>query len=216
MTTGRGILEDAEETAGASRSAWDDVRADGDIQFEPLPAKEIEPPPAWLEALGEVLSAIFGPVASALASSWPVLKWVLLAAAAAMLALIVWRLVSPYLAQPSQSGAEEDQWTPQREEALALLEEADRLAEAGDFSAAVHLLLARSVGQIAAAKPGLVEPSSTARELASQPSLPENARAAFAVIAARVERNLFALRDLGAQDWQQARSAYADFALEAL
>lgn len=216
MTTGRGNLETAGETADASRSAWEDVRADSDIQFEPLPPKEIDPPPAWLEALGDILSTIFGPVARALAYSWPVLKWVLVAGAAAMLALILWRLVSPYFARPPLSRPDEDEWAPRRDEALALLEDADRLAEAGDFSAAIHLLLARSVGQIAAARPGLVEPSSTARELASQPSLPEKARTAFAVIANRVERSLFALQDLGAQDWQQARSAYADFALEKL
>ena len=73
MTTGRGNLETGGETADASRSAWEDVRADSDIQFEPLPPKEIDPPPAWLEALGDILSTIFGPVARALAYSWPVL-----------------------------------------------------------------------------------------------------------------------------------------------
>jgi len=35
------------------------------------------------------------------------------------------------------------------------------------------------------------------------------------VIAERVERSLFALRRLGADDWQAARAAYADFALAA-
>ena len=36
------------------------------------------------------------------------------------------------------------------------------------------------------------------------------------VIAARVERSLFALVPLGADDWQAARTAYAEFALERL
>ncbi len=46
--------------------------------------------------------------------------------------------------------------------------------------------------------------------------LPERARAAFAAIAARVERSLFALRDLDAADWREARAAYSDFALQRL
>ena len=44
--------------------------------------------------------------------------------------------------------------------------------------------------------------------------LPERARSAFAAIASRVERSLFALRALDAEDWQAARAAYADFALQ--
>jgi len=35
-------------------------------------------------------------------------------------------------------------------------------------------------------------------------------------MAERAERSLFALRELGPADWQAARGAYADFALEQL
>jgi hypothetical protein len=45
--------------------------------------------------------------------------------------------------------------------------------------------------------------------------LPEAARRAFATIAGHVERSLFALRSLSADDWHAARSAYADLALAA-
>ena len=48
------------------------------------------------------------------------------------------------------------------------------------------------------------------------PMLPRRARDAFSQIAVRVERSLFALRDLDAADWQAAREAYAAFALERL
>ena len=99
--------------------------------------------------------------------------------------------------------------------ALALLEDADRLAAEGRFDEATHLLLKRSVGQIAAARPDLLEPSSTAREIAELPALSEAARGAFALIAGRVERSLFALRRLSVDDWDAARAAYADFALAA-
>src|SRR5690606_442515 len=99
------------------------------------------------------------------------------------------------------------------QEALALLEDADRLAAEGRYDEAAHLLLRRSVGQIAAARPGLLDPSNTAREIAALPALPDTARRAFAIIAGRVEASLFALRALSADDWRAARAAYADFAL---
>jgi len=109
----------------------------------------------------------------------------------------------------------EPAWQPDTGAALALLEDADRLAAEGRFDEATHLLLQRSVGQIVAARPEWLHPSTTARELAVLPALPDAARRAFAVIAERVERSLFALRRLSADDWQAARAAYADFALAA-
>ncbi|PKP64950.1 MAG: hypothetical protein CVT87_01935, partial [Alphaproteobacteria bacterium HGW-Alphaproteobacteria-9] len=81
---------------------------------------------------------------------------------------------------------------------------------------ATHLLLLRSVGHIADARPDWVDPSSTARELAALPALPDAARTAFGVIAERVERSLFALRRLDRPDWEAARAAYAEFALARL
>ena len=108
----------------------------------------------------------------------------------------------------------EPEWAPDRAEAIALLEDADRLAAAGRFGEAVHLLLKRSVRHIADARPDWLMPASTAREIAMMPALPEAARQAFGTIAARVERSLFALRDLDSGDWQAAREAYAKFALE--
>lgn len=199
----------------AASEAWQNVRADSNIQFEPIPDPKPPETPAWLEALNDFLASVFSPVAEAFAYSWPVLKWVLIVGAAALVMFVLWRMVEPYLTTPS-TDPEDEEWTPQQDEALALLEDADRLAASGDFAGAVHLLLNRSVGQIAAARPGLVEPSSTARELAGQASLPDKARAAFGIIAIGVERSIFALQDLGREDWETARTAYSDFALERL
>lgn len=209
VTTGRGNLEQGE-------SAWRAIRADPDIQFEPIPPKPPPEPPAWSKDLQQWLESVFGPVGRFLVEIWPVLKWALVGAAILLVAWLLWQLLAPYFQRPRYDDEETDSWQPERAEALALLEDADRLAEAGDFGGAVHLLLNRSVGQIAIARPDMVEPSSTARELAGQQSLPEKARAAFGVIATAVERNLFALQELGRDDWQQARGAYADFALERL
>lgn len=209
MTTGRGNLEQAE-------ASWRGIRADSDIQFAPLPPKPPAQPPAWSRQLSEWLESVFGPVGNALVEAWPLLKWGMLAVVVLVVAYLLWQLLAPYLARPRSESGEDQGWQPERAEALALLEDADRLAQAGDFGAAVHLLLNRSVGQIAIARPDMVEPSSTARELASQQGLPDRARSAFGVIATSVERSLFALQELGPEDWQRARGAYAEFALERL
>ena len=207
---------------GDAAEAWEAVRADDAIQYAPVPIPAEPPPepPDWLEALFRWLGDLVEPVGRALGMSWPVFKWVLLAVGTALVALIVWRMIAPLVGWRSQRLAGDDSgepdWIPETGAALALLEDADRLAAEGRFDEATHLLLRRSVGQIAAARPDLVEPATTARELAALPALPDAARSAFATIANRVERSLFALRTLGAEDWQAARAAYADFALAPL
>jgi hypothetical protein len=199
--------------------AWEAVRADQAIQFAPVTVPP-EPPrePGWLDAVLRWLAEALEPVGRALGVTWPVFKWVLLGIAVAALGLLIWRMLAPALGWRPKHAPEtdEDGWTPATGEALALLEDADALAAQGRFDEATHLLLKRSVGQIAAARPDLVEPATTARELAAIGALPDAARAAFATIAGRVERSLFALRALGADDWQAARAAYADFALARL
>lgn len=194
--------------------AWRALREDGDIQFAPVEMPKQQEPPDWLVRLMEWLGEAMEPFWRALGASWPVLKWVLLGALVLAAALLIWRLLVPLLKiRPGNSADSYTEWTPDQAAALALLEDADQLAAEGRFDEATHLLLQRSVGQIAAARPDWVEPSSTAREIAALPALPEGARAAFRVIAERVERSLFALRSLSQDDWQAARAAYADFAL---
>src|SRR5690606_26314616 len=129
------------------------------------------------------------------------------------LGYLAWRLTEPLRRRRSNPPPEAAEWQPDTEAALALLEDADRLAALGRYEEATHLLLRRSVEHIAEARPGLLEPSTTARDIAGLPCLPGRAGRAFRVIADRVERSLFALRGLSAEDWQQARAAYAEFAL---
>lgn len=199
---------------------WSELRRDGDIQFEPVVIPEPEPQePGWfkefLRGLFESLGELFAPVGEALGSWWPVVQWVLLALLALFVAYLIYRLVGPIGLNPKSARdvCEAPEWTPDRAESLSLLDDADRLAADGKFDEATHLLLKRSVGQIAQARPDWVEPSSTARELAALPALSDGARGAFAVICVRVERSLFALRSLDRNDWEAARTAYADFAL---
>ncbi|MDD3798302.1 MAG: hypothetical protein PHE36_03885 [Novosphingobium sp.] len=200
-------------TAGATAQDWEAVRADPAIQYAPLPPAEPPKPPEWLVKLQQWLADLLKPVGEALGLSWPTLKWILIGLAVLGIAVLAWRLIAPVFGRMRKGAGAESEWAPGREEALALLEDADALAAAGRFDEATHLLLIRSVGQIRAARPDWLEPSSTAREIAMLPALPERARAAFAAIAERVERSLFALRSLDAEDWHAARAAYSDFAL---
>lgn len=211
---------ESREDSGAAPAAWDDLRGDTDIQFAPVNIPEITPPePSWFERmlvdLFLFLAKLFAPIGEALAGSWFWLQWVLLAAVIGFALVLLVRLYGPGFGTRRQraAAADEDEWQPDRAASLALLEDADRLAAEGQFDEATRLLLQRSVGHIAEARPDWVEPSSTARELAALPALPDAARTAFRVIAERVERSLFALRALERTDWEAARAAYAEFAL---
>ena len=110
---------------------------------------------------------------------------------------------------------EKDAWRPSEELAVELLDEADVLAGEGRYDEAARLLLHRSIGEIDAHRPDLVRPALTSRDIAGHPLLPTGPAAAFARIAALVERSLFARRPLGADDWQACRAAYHDFAFAA-
>ena len=205
------------QTAGAADSAgaWRELQSHDEIQFAPLEIPEVPPPePTWFDKLIAQLADFFAPVGRFIAESWPVLRWVLLAAFIAAVAWFLYRTFGPQGVR--SSSVEEDEleaWRPDEKASIALLEEADRLAAEGRYDEATHLLLQRSVGHIADAHPGWVEPSSTARELATLELLSDAARGAFGTIAERVERSLFALRTLDSNDWQVAREAYASFAL---
>lgn len=216
MTVGGGQIAGSNAAQGAA-SDWEAVRQSSQIQFQPLPAAkppEIPQVPEWLQALGRMLEAIFAPIGRLLGMSWPVFQWVLIALAVLLVLFLLWRIVGPMLDKwrAKTGGEEEAEWAPSREQALALLSEADRLAGEGRFAEATHLLLQRSVRQIADARPDWLDPSSTAREIAVLPMLPDAGRSAFATIAGRVERAFFALRELDDEDWRVARAAYADFA----
>lgn len=208
--------------ASPAADAWKALREDGDLQFAPVKIPEIKPPePSWFERmLAEVfgfLGELLAPVGQALGASWWWLQWVLLAALIGFVIVLLWRMFGSGAARRRTTTADiAEEWHPETAASLALLEDADRLAAEGRFDEATRLLLQRSVSQIAAVRPELVEPSSTARELAALPALPDSARTAFRIIAERVERSLFALRALDRSDWEAARAAYADFALARL
>ena len=180
--------------------------ADPSIQFQLQPPDPPQPPPAWLEALGRFLAAIF-PVLQ-------VIFWVALAAGVLWILYVLamrlsgreWRWRRRAAAGPDES------WRPAEAPARALLAEADGLASQGRFSEAARLLLFRSIEDIDSRRPELLRPALTSRDIAGLAQIPEQPRGAFARIAALVERGLFARIDLGETDWGEARAAYEQFA----
>ena len=227
MSGGSGI-GDAERLAQAHRA----LRADASIQFDFAPVVPPTPPPAWVASLDRFLARIFGPVGRLLGrvlslfpdGLWPsVLMWVVLGSLLFALLWMVatrlreerWRL--PRRRRVIQLAAEnaepEPDWWPDTARARALLREADALAVDGRYAEAVHLLLLRGVEDIAKRCPALSRPALTSRDLAAADAIPPVPRKLFAAIARLVERSLFGGRALGAAEWGEARSAYANFAL---
>ena len=191
------------------------MRADGGYQFD-LPTS-VPPPqpklslPEWLEALFRWMGGAGQPVMQGLA---------LLLAALVVLAILymlvpgVRELVDRFTrrARPAPAEEEESGWRPDAAQARDLLAEADALAAAGRYGDAAHLLLGRSLEDIASRRPGLLRPALTARAIAAEGDLPGGARSAFGRIVAVVEQALWARRTIDAGDWTDARASYQDFA----
>nr|WP_183614774.1 DUF4129 domain-containing protein [Novosphingobium hassiacum] len=191
------------------------MRDAGDVQFAPVPPDPAPVTPDWLAAIGRWLEWLLSPVGKLLGSGWSWIEQALLLGAIIGVAWIAWSLLWPlWLARRNRVDAASPDWAPAREDALALLEDADALALQGRYDEAAHLLLQRSIGQIARARPDWLTPSSTAREIGVNQALPAEARSAFGQIAGLVERARYALRALDATDWTKAREAYARFALQ--
>lgn len=209
----QGNAHQALQAHQATLEHWRQLRASADLQFTPPPPWHPDPPPPWLEALGRQLGKLFTPLARLFGSAWPWMEKLLLGVAVLGVLWLLWIILAPLIRRRrAVVEAVVPDWVPASGEAIALLRDAERLAAAGDFDGATHLLLRRSVQQLSASRPGLVHPASTAREIAGLRSLPDAARAAFGTIASRVEASRFALRPLVEGDWLAARDAYAAFA----
>lgn len=215
MTAAGGAIAGS-NSAARDTAAWREVRGDPAIQFAPVPPAPEPATPDWLLALGRAIERLVRPLGELFGLDWRWLLCVLVGLAVAGAIWLSWTLaIAPWLARRGGTAdpADPQEWSPDRAAALALLDDADRLAGEGLFAEAAHLLLQRSVGQIAAARPEWLSVSTTAREIGRLAGLPERAKAAFAAIAGVVEAGRFALRPTGEPEWRAARAAYADFAL---
>lgn len=196
-------------------AAYDQVRGDSDIQFAPSFAKPPDPPPEWWSDVARWLGEALEPAARALAWAWPVLSKLLLVALVAGVLVLLWVILSPYIADwRERRAAAVPDWTPDKAQARALLDDADRLAAEGRYDEAAHLLLYRSIEDIAQRRPDLLQPSTTAREIGAFEALSQRARQAFGVIAGHVEASFFARRPLDRGAWDSSREAYRAFALD--
>jgi hypothetical protein len=208
-TTGATATAQATQADMAAHAAL--VR-DSSIQFA-LPRYVPPSPPSWLKPLMRFFEAI-GP--SLIYLFWAV---VIIGGAIVLMVIlhevlgIAWRWPWPRKSAAADEEAEERRWQPEASVARILLAEADELAARGDYDAAVHLLLKRSVEDIGEKLPDFMRPSLTARDIAAAPGLPERARTAFGIIAIVVEAALFARVPVGEAGWHKARTAYEDFAL---
>ncbi|MDX8481076.1 DUF4129 domain-containing protein [Mesorhizobium sp. VK24D] len=204
MTVAQPGTSDAEWLAKMHKQ----LLADDSIQFD-LPGLVRPEPPEWLKPLIEAVAKL-GPYMiylfwGAVIIGVAIIAFLLILEARG----VAWRL--PWRRNRQETGATEE-WRPDAGAAQILLSEADALAARGDYDEAVHLLLRRSVADIATRLPDFLRPSLTSRDIAAASSIPSRPRAAFSEITRIVEAALFARRPVGAEGWRQARGAYERFA----
>ena len=205
-------MDNAEAAPGGANAAGDISAAHEamlktpGLQFDfsavPVPPK----PPSWLRPLFELLDAI--------APALGYIFWGGLILGAALLLYFVGRevLASRFGWGKRSKPAATPQWRPEPEQAKALLEDADRLAAEGRFEEAVHLLLFRSIDDLAGRRPEAVRPALTSRDLAHSDAMPPPARSAFSRIAEVVEKSFFGGRPVGQGEFAECRRAYESFA----
>lgn len=176
------------------------------LQFSFATAPEYTPP-AWLKPLLEILAAMA-----------PVLQYVfwggLILGVLLLAYLLLGELLPDRLFRKSTSIIATD-WRPEPATARALLDDADSLAAQGRFGEAIHLLLFRSIDDLAGRRPGVVRPALTSRDIADLDVLPSQPRAAFTRLAQAVERAFFGGQPVGAEVFDAARRDYEAFAFDA-
>jgi hypothetical protein len=170
------------------------------LGFKSVPAP---PTPGWLLKLLEALAGL-----------GPVLQFVFWGGLAVGAVFIVWFVVRELRGAPTRraAAAASADWRPEPARARALLEEADGLAATGRFDEAIHLLLFRSIDDLAARRPGAIRPALTSRDISRLEGIPGAARDAFARIAGRVETSFFGGRPVRGDDFAAARGDYEAFA----
>jgi hypothetical protein len=196
-------------------AAVERIKAEGDTQFDFSPPPPPEPPEPQFD--GGWLADFF----TWLARDGNGLVQVLAYALIGLVVLAILYFTVPVVQEtvdrwlrraPKDAASDEPGWQPDHAQSRNLLAEADALAADGRYAEAAHLLLGRSLEDIANRRPGLIKPALTARAIAHVEDLPGAARDALTSIVAAVERSRWARRAIDAGDWQAARSSYETFA----
>ncbi|MEZ4401657.1 MAG: DUF4129 domain-containing protein [Kofleriaceae bacterium] len=157
-------------------------------------------------------SAPPGGAASGLAN---VLLWGVVLTALAMIAVSLYRQFSNYVAD--EEPADEGPGRPRRDAALAAVierprDDADQLAAEGRYVEAIHVLLLRTLHELASQHLVRVTPASTSRELLAQVNLAAEPRAALADLVTAVEHTWFGDALPGAADYAACRAQFDRFA----
>jgi hypothetical protein len=182
---------------------------DASLQFSFVGYPPPKPPPEWLKSVGEVFKAL-APLLS-------VVFWIVVGA---VVLTIVYFIARELLAlrwpgikkRKKKAPAPEPDWRPTPAQALALLDDADRLAAEGRYAEAVRLILFRSIEEIQGRRPHLLRPALTSRDIGRLDGLPARAREAFRGIAEMVEHSFFGGRAVDAEGFGRCRQAYEAFA----
>ena len=106
-------------------------------------------------------------------------------------------------------------YIPDADQVRTVLGDVDQLAQSGDYTQAVHMLLFRAIGDIDRTRPGLVRRSLTSREIGRHPKLAGRTRDAFVTIARINEGGWFGGRKVSQAEFETAREAYAQFGRKA-
>jgi len=199
--TGQNVTDAGERKLAAAHAALRHARG---LQLDFATAPAPPPPPAWLKALVEALQA-----------AAPVMKYVFWGGVIAGLAWLIWvmvRDVAPSGWRVRKRPTAAVDWRPDAAAARTLLTDADGLAAEGRYGEAVHLLLFRSIEELAAKRPGSVRAALTSRDIVAAAPIPPAPREAFARIARTVERSFFGGRIVDAEEFAARRGDYETFA----
>jgi len=199
-------------------------RVNGDRTFQTALALKAEPNPflaSLLRAIRDFFREVFTFFARLLEPLGPALPWVIGIALFLLLVLLASPLVRALIRARFEKLFQRDHllpetpWRPTAEAAAALLGAIDALAAKGDYDAAVHLLLHRSVADLNAFRPDLVRRHFSARDICAHPLLPEDARPAFGEITRWAEKSFFAGQPVGREGFDACRQAYVAFVSQA-
>ena len=167
------------------------------LQFQFLDAAAPVPPaaePAWARWLLKLGQTLF----------WPLV----LAITAGLVVAVVQVVRQRGLPWP-RNGAALPGAVPSSIVPASALADADALAEAGRYGAAVHALLLRGIGVIQDRFPRALTPAHTSRDIAALGALPPALRTVFSAMAGQAERAVFAQAPLGREEWEACRALHA-------
>lgn len=111
-----------------------------------------------------------------------------------------------------ESGDDRPRDGPDRAVVERPLGDADELARQGRFGEAIHVLLLRTLQELARRLPERLPSSLTSREIVSRVRMPDDARSALSVLVGAVEVSHFGAATPGSAEFQQCRHHFQTFA----